>query len=91
MFSAPRKPKATVIMMFFLPAAAKNIVFTLLFGPRLAKTLVYAVFSMLQEKLFPYQRRKNGVNYSVLALDKRQNINKNPPNSAQNGHPKNVL
>ena len=60
---------------FFLASGSKNHGFYN-FDQCLAKTLVftclYAVFSMLQEVLFPCQRHKNIVNYSVLVLGTRK-------------------
>ena len=67
MFFAPRKPTTTVFTMF--ASGNKNHGIYNVFLPRPSKNShIYAIFNMLQEALFPCQRHKNTVNYSVLGL-----------------------
>ena len=67
MLFAPRKPKSTVFTMFFA-SGNKNQIYSVFWPVPSKNTGIYAVFCMLQEILFPCQRRKNTVNYRVLGL-----------------------
>ena len=76
-------PKTTAFTVFLWPAPCKN-------------SGIYTVFSVLQEVLFPCQKPKNTVNYSVLAFDtrwktseKRQKTTKSVQNGASLSGPKN--
>ena len=70
-------PKPRYLRCFLL-LVAKNTVFTVFCGPAPSKNSgIYAVFSMLQEVLFPCQKLKNTVNYSVLAFDTQWKTSEN--------------
>ena len=68
MLFAPRKPKSTVFTMFFASGNKNQIIYSVFWPVPSKNTGIYAVFCMLQEILFPCQRHKNSVNYSVLGL-----------------------
>ena len=70
-FLTPRKPKTTVFTVFFAPGTKNHGIYSVLWPAPCKNSGIYAVFSMLHEVLFPCQKPKNTVNYSVLAFDTR--------------------
>ena len=84
-FLTPRKPKTTVVAVFFCSWNQKPRCLQC-FGPEPTKNGgIYAVFSMLQDVLLPGQTHKNSVNYSVSAFETRWK----PPRTTNKVKPKN--
>ena len=70
-FLIPRKPKTTVFTVFFASGSKNHGIYCVLWPAPSKNSSIYAVFSMLQEVLFPCQKHKTTVNYSVLAFETR--------------------
>ena len=54
--------------MFFAPGSKNHGIYSVFWTAPSKNLGIYALFGMLQELLFPCQRHKNTVNYSVLDL-----------------------
>jgi hypothetical protein len=71
MFLAPRKPRSTVLTLFFA-SNSKNHgihgIYNVFEAAPSKNTGIYTLFSMLQELLFACQKQKNTVNYNVWDL-----------------------
>ena len=63
--------------MFFAPGSKNHSIYSVLWPAPSKSSGIYAVFSMLQEGLFPCQKPKNTVNYSVLAFDTQWKTSEN--------------
>jgi hypothetical protein len=58
-------------MVFFSPGSKNHGIYSVLWPAPGKNSGIYAVFSMLQEVLFPCQKHKNTVSFGVWAFETR--------------------
>ena len=68
MFLAPRKPRSTVLTLFFASNSKNHGIYNVFEAAPSKNTGIYTLFSMLQELLFGCQKQKNTANYNVWDL-----------------------